>query len=198
LNVAVMVHHVAVVMVVVVVAVMVIEVMRSHVSQPSAIRANMAAGMADSSLADDETALAAYAHTLVEAIEAVVGDWIRWSIADHRADLATSPEADAAVEAGSAAISSELRQLLSQDIADQTEAPLQVLRRGVRFATEVLATAEVVSVIRDDFAVKAFPDDVYGLAPATFADVDSSLHEPGLVWGAAKAHVHLRRRREAQ
>ena len=36
-----------------------------------------------------------------------------------------------------------------------------------------------------------FPDDVYDLSPATFADVDPALHEPGLVWGAAKAHVHL-------
>ena len=35
-------------------------------------------------------------------------------------------------------------------------------------------------------------------APATFADVDPALHEPGLVWGAAKAHVHLARRRAAR
>ena len=42
---------------------------------------------------------------------------------------------------------------------------------------------------------RAFPDDVYDLAPASFADVDPALHEPGLVWGAAKAHVHLARRR---
>ena len=154
--------------------------------------------MTETSLADDETALAAYAHTLVDAVEAVLGDWIRWSIADRRADLATSTEADEAVREGTGALSTELRDLLSQDIADQTEAPLQVLRRGVRFATGVLAEAGVAPVARDDFAVKAFPDDVYDLAPATFGDVHPSLHEPGLVWGAAKAHVHLRRRREAQ
>ena len=40
-----------------------------------------------------------------------------------------------------------------------------------------------------------FPDDDYDLSPATFADIDESLHEPGLVWGAAKAHVVLTRRR---
>ena len=185
------------VVMVVVVAVLVVEIVRSHVSQLSANRANMADEMADSSLEDDEAALAAHAHTLVEAIEAVLGDWIRWSIADHRSDLATSAEADAAVEAGSAELSVELRRLLSQDIADQTEAPLQILRRGVRFATEVLAAADVPPVVRDDFAKKAFPEDVYDLAPAQFTDVHPSLHEPGLVWGAAKAHVHLRRRREA-
>ncbi len=31
----------------------------------------------------------------------------------------------------------------------------------------------------------------------SFADLDPALHEPGLVWGAAKAHVFLRHRREA-
>ncbi len=34
-----------------------------------------------------------------------------------------------------------------------------------------------------------------GLAPASFADLHPDLHEPGLVWGAAKAHVVLARRR---
>jgi hypothetical protein len=43
--------------------------------------------------------------------------------------------------------------------------------------------------------MRSFPDDVYDLTPASFADVDPALHEPGLVWGAAKAHVHLARRR---
>ena len=35
------------------------------------------------------------------------------------------------------------------------------------------------------------------VGPAAFSDVDEDLHEPGLVWGAARAHVHLRRRRES-
>lgn len=148
-------------------------------------------------LADDEATLANHALTLVTAVEAVVGDWIRWSIADRAPDLATSAAADAAVSEGGEVLSAQLRALLSQDIADQTEGPLQVLRRGVRFATQVLADAETAHTPRDDFAQRAFPDDVYNLAPASFADVHPTLHEPGLVWGAAKAHVHLRRRREA-
>ena len=48
---------------------------------------------------------------------------------------------------------------------------------------------------RDEFAERTFPDDVYDLSPASFADVDPALHEPGLMWGAAKAHVILHRRR---
>ena len=36
---------------------------------------------------------------------------------------------------------------------------------------------------------------LYDLSPASFADLAPALKEPGLVWGAAKAHVHLSRRR---
>lgn len=148
-------------------------------------------------LVDDEAALAHHALNLVSAVEEVVGDWIRWSIADRAPELATSAQADDAVAEGAAALSAELRSLLAQDIADQTEGPLQVLRRGVRFATAVLSAAQTPPTPRDDFAQRAFPDDVYNLAPASFASVHPALHEPGLIWGAAKAHVHLRRRREA-
>ena len=50
-------------------------------------------------------------------------------------------------------------------------------------------------MVRDRFAEQTFPDDVYDLVPASFADVDPSLHEPGLLWGAAKAHTVLVRRK---
>ncbi len=46
-------------------------------------------------------------------------------------------------------------------------------------------------------AVRAFPDDPFDLSPATFGDIDERLAEPGLRWGAAKAYVHLARRRAA-
>jgi hypothetical protein len=71
-----------------------------------------------------------------------------------------------------------------------------LLRAAVRIPTGVLAAAGVAPVDRDDFARRNFPDDPYDLTPASFADVDESLREPGLVWGAAKAHVHLARRRD--
>ena len=48
---------------------------------------------------------------------------------------------------------------------------------------------------RDEFEERAFPDDVYRLSPATWSDVDPSLHEPGIIWGAYKAKTVLDRRR---
>ena len=75
--------------------------------------------------------------------------------------------------------------------------PLALVRQAVPYPTEVLRSAGVPPVARDEFAARQFPDDDYDLAPTSFAELDPELHEPGLVWGAAKAHVHLARRRAA-
>lgn len=152
--------------------------------------------MSEPTLADDEASLVACAQVLIDAVEAVVGRWIRDSVARFDASLAYSVATDEAVRSGERAISAELRDLLMSDIDNQRIGPLQVLRDGVRFANSVLEAAGVSPVVRDPFAERSFPDDHYGLAPAAFGDIDPALHEPGLIWGAAKAHVHLRRRRE--
>jgi hypothetical protein len=41
--------------------------------------------------------------------------------------------------------------------------------------------------VRDEFEERSFPDDRYGLAPRTFADLDDTLGPVQLVWGLAKA-----------
>ena len=71
-----------------------------------------------------------------------------------------------------------------------------MLRGAVRYPTAVLEAAGVPPVVRDEFAERAFPADVYDLAPATWRDLDESVHEPGLVWGAWKAKTFLDRRRQ--
>ncbi len=70
-------------------------------------------------------------------------------------------------------------------------------RGQIRWATAALADAEVPALRRDPFAQRQDPDDHYDLTPGSFADIDPGLAEPGLAWGAAKAHVHLARRRRA-
>ena len=152
--------------------------------------------MTEPRLEEDEAALAGYAEVLVDAVDEVAEAWIRRSIVTRAPHLAGAPATDEAAARGAVALVTELRELLGSDIADQREGPLQVFRRGVVWATEVLAEAGVAPVARDAFAERNFPDDPYDLTPASFAAIDPSLHEPGLVWGAAKAHVHLRRRRE--
>jgi hypothetical protein len=83
------------------------------------------------------------------------------------------------------------------DIDDQRVGPLELVRGAVRFPTAVLLDLGVSPVRRDESAVAMFPDDIYDLIPGSFGDLDPSLQETGLVWGAAKAHVFLARRRVA-
>jgi len=148
------------------------------------------------SLDDDEATLRSYADGLVTAVAAVALNWMTRLVRTRRAELAGAAQTQAALEEGAAELVRELRELLEQDIADQSQGPLEVIRQAVRFPAQVLAAAGVAHMPRDDFAQRNFPNDHYDLSPASFADIDPSLHEPGLMWGAAKAHVHLRRRRD--
>jgi hypothetical protein len=106
---------------------------------------------------------------------------------------------DAARAAGVAAtddLGPRIRVLLATDVDDQRGNPLQVARELTRYATGVLRDAGVPPVVRDTEAERQFPDDDYDLTPASFADLDPRLAEIGIAWGAAKAHVVLRRRRD--
>lgn len=152
------------------------------------------------SLADDEAALAVYASQLADALDAALPSWVRGCIANH-ASVDADPadverEIATAVDQVNATTAPRIRELLGTDIAEQRTNPLDLIRSAVAYPTDALRRLGAPPVARAEFETSRFPDDTYDLSPASFADVDESLHEPGLVWGAAKAHVHLRRRRE--
>lgn len=151
--------------------------------------------MADES-ADPATALA-------DAIEVAIPGWVERCVARRAAAAGRALDPDlvaATADAGARAraeVGAQVRRLLAMDIDEQRANPLSLLRGAVRYPTGVLRNAGVPVVeSRDDFAVRAFPDDVYDLAPATWSDVDPSLQGPGITWGAWKAYTHLSRRRD--
>lgn len=137
----------------------------------------------------------------MDAVSAVVEEWMVTCVTTVAAtawgrcpeDLAIT--ARDAARTGAATVVAELSALLATDVDDQRDTPLGVLRRGVRVPTEVLAAAGVPPRRRDGFATDAFPEDVFGLVPATWSEVHPSLHEPGIIWGAWKAKTVLDRRR---
>jgi hypothetical protein len=149
----------------------------------------------------DAQALARYARELADGIEAALPRWVvacveRVLVAYRGSvDAEERRAAEAAGQQASADVGPEVQALLQTDIDEQRTSPLALVRGAVRYPTAVLEQAGVPPVERDPFAVRQFPDDPYDLTPASFADVDPALHEPGLTWGAAKAHVHLARRR---
>ena len=93
------------------------------------------------------------------------------------------------------ALGPELRALLAADVDEQQQNPMAVVRRAVAWPTAVLRDAGVAPAERDRYAASHFPDDVYGITPTNFADIDPELGEMGLIWGALKARAHLARHR---
>ena len=136
---------------------------------------------------------------LADAIEAALPGWVERSVVQVMTDWKGEVDDDvraAAVEAGRQAVAEvgpTVRALLAADIDDQHTTPLSLLRGAVRYPTAVLRDAGVPPVRRDEQQERLFPDDIYDLAPATFADVDPALSEVGMTWGAAKAFEHLQR-----
>ena len=140
------------------------------------------------------------ARELADAIDAALAGWVERSVARRVSEAGGDPALldDAASAAGRRAreeVAPRVRALLDADVDDQRATPLSLLRGAVRFPTEVLYEAGVPPLERDEIQQRLFPDDVYDLAPATFADVDPGLAEPGMAWGAAKAWIHRRRHR---
>jgi hypothetical protein len=142
-----------------------------------------------------------YAAALADAVEAALPGWVEHSVTRlvlaQRGEVPADVLADArrAGERCRTEVGGALRELLAMDVDEQPINPLTVLRLAVRYPAAVLARAGVPEVRRDEFAQRSFPHDVYGLAPATWADVHESLQEPGIVWSAWKAKTVLDRRR---
>ena len=130
--------------------------------------------------------------TLVVAVDQAVPGWVLRCVRRFRLDLD-----DEAIVAGAAArteVVGRLEALFRLDVEEQRLNPLALLRYAVIYPTAVLRAAAVPPVLRDDFERSHFPDDVFGLSPSTWTDIDPALHEPGIMWGATKAAALLHRR----
>lgn len=127
---------------------------------------------------------------LADAVEAAVPRWIERCV---RSRGGSESDADAAVRAALADVVPAVRDLLTLDVDAQWTTPLALLRSAVRHPTMVLHAAGVPPVERDDFSRERFPDDIYGLTPSSWSDVDESLVSPGIAWGASKAFAHRAR-----
>jgi hypothetical protein len=141
------------------------------------------------------------AEALLAAAAAVAPDWLRRITTDAAAAGGVDGDAlggslQALVESESARLLVALRDLLVTDVDLQTTNPLSLFRAAVAEPTRLLQSVGATPPALDRFTAERFPEDVFGLGPATWADVDPSLHEPGLRWGAWKAMTVLRRRRD--
>lgn len=142
------------------------------------------------------------AATLLDAARRAVPVWLRRAIEDacRRGGVDPAPlrvELDATIDRSSADALDGLAELLAADVDRQWTTPLAMLRDA--------AAARPAAFLRAHGVAPSAPSapsghgragDGYELGPANWADVDPSLHEPGLRWGAWKAMTILARRRD--
>lgn len=142
----------------------------------------------------------AYSARLLESVTAVVVPWAR-RLVDERLvsdglmeSVSQEARRSAVAETERLAVDG-LSELLKLDAEQQRTNPLTVLRSATIPLGRFLSSVGATPVARDEFDRRSLPDDVFGLAPATWADIDPSLVEPGLEWGAWKAATIISRRR---
>lgn len=151
----------------------------------------------------DEATLGLYSGALRDSLAAVIPYWIEQSVVERATSDRTRGTAESEVRAtaqvaGERALADALSRmagLFGTDIERQVTTPLEILRAVSAHATAALLSLGVAAVDRDPVDVELHPDDLYGLVPASLAEIDPALAEVGVRWGAAKAHVHLLRRR---
>lgn len=136
---------------------------------------------------------------LLAAATSVAPGWLRRITERACRDAGVDPtefadEVADVVDTAAARLVADLTTLLTTDVDAQRTTPLSLCRAATAGPTRLLADHGVVP--RGDVARAGATDDPYGLAPAAWVDVDPSLHEPGLRWGAWKAMTVLRRRRD--
>ncbi|HEU5302862.1 MAG TPA: hypothetical protein VFW06_11550 [Acidimicrobiia bacterium] len=140
--------------------------------------------------------LRAVSDEIVDRVTAVLPEWVlgevgriadAWAGASGAAvDWESAARAAAAVVAER--VGAELRALFASEPAAMARTPLEVVRTAVAEPTEVLVGIGIPPVDRDEFATRSWPDDRYGLMPATLADLgDPALGPLLLAWGMAKA-----------
>jgi hypothetical protein len=152
-------------------------------------------GDADDPVEEAERAFALLSARLLDAIGVAVGPWVIDRIRSRLPD-GDWPEDEVATAAQevTTTVTSELAALFEQEVDQQATTPLSILRGApVRVVTEVLERRGVPAIERDAGAIALHPDDPYDVTPGGFVDLSEEVHQAGLMWGAAKAHLHLRR-----
>lgn len=147
---------------------------------------------------DEEATLKELAAALADAFALSLAPWVSRAVElRHGSPLSTEVASATEVAAAEAStrIANEIRELLQTDIDAQWTSPLALARQVVPLVTEVLSRAGVAPVQRDADAKRLHPDDIYDITPGTFLDFGADVHEHGISWGAAKAYVHLNRRK---
>ena len=152
------------------------------------------ANNADTPRTDDEK-YADYGTALAAAVDRSIRPWLRQIITLRTGSAQLDATITQAIETTSADVNDLLLTLASADVDEPLSGPLERIRRAVSQLTPLLSEMGAEPIKRDPFDVQTRPDDIFALGPMAFADLSDEVQNAGITWGAAKAHLHQKRRR---
>jgi hypothetical protein len=149
----------------------------------------------------EERELEPYADDLYQAVTRAIPHWLTKQVSeiaslsiDETSEEFTSALADVSAHTLHV-VSRDLFALLATDVDAQQTNPLHVLRGSTTSATQLLQAFGATPARRDEYEVRAMPDDVFSIGPLTWRDLGEEVHDAGISWGAWKAATILTRRR---
>lgn len=132
-------------------------------------------------------------------VEATLPGWIEqrvafianaWDRLDDTTRATLDARASVAGLAAASRVANDLRTFFATPVMEQRTTPLEIVRSATRDVTVLLSGVGIPPVERDAFDERAFPDDLYGVTPASLSDLgDEALGPWQLAWGLAKARV---------
>ena len=144
---------------------------------------------------DDQARYQAYGRALQAAVADALPRWLEQVIGDRAGtEAARSTDAQSVVAQVVANAFARLGELATADVEKPLSGPLESLRRSMAPVSDYLDSIGVARPERDPVDREMRPDDPHDLGPMRFLDLGPEVHEAGIAWGAAKAHLHLRRR----
>ncbi len=151
------------------------------------------------SLDDDLKAYHAHGQSLVESARMALPKWCTSVVLQRVGDLTADERAelDSVITDVTTTAEASLQVLVAADPDEPLSGPLDRLRSATPPLHDLLDRLGATPPVRDAMDTQLQPNDRHAIGPMAFADLGPAVHEAGIRWGAAKAHMHLRRRREA-
>lgn len=146
-------------------------------------------------MTDEEEKFTQYGQGLYDAISKAIRPWLNHQVLNRVKVL--DDEMARAIEICAAQVEESIADLAAADVDAPLSGPLERIRQGVEPLNAMLDQRGVDPPLRNAMDQQMRPGDRHELGPMTFRDLGDAVHDAGISWGAAKAHLHLQRRRSS-
>lgn len=146
-------------------------------------------------MTSDEQKFTQYGQVLYDAISKAIRPWLNDQVL-HRV-MVLDDEMAEAIEISAVQVEKSIAELAAADVDTPLSGPLERIRQGVEPLNAMLDQRGVEPPLRNAMDKQMRPGDHHALGPMTFRDLGDTVHDAGISWGAAKAHLHLQRRRSS-